>query len=104
MVRASRGSKSRFGKAATTFESSDVETWQETVGRSTFGRMFGPLFEAQMSKIARRCGAKHICKSKCKEKKTNGFGPLFQVPIGENGTPLWREAHFQVKMYKAGYA
>ncbi len=31
-------------------------------------------------KIVRRCGAKHILKSKC--------------------APLWRQAHFQVKMYK----
>ena len=25
--------------------------------------------------------------------KTHGFGPLFDVPIWKNGTPLWREAH-----------
>ena len=33
-------------------------------------------------------------------KKTNGFGALFDVPMSKNGTPLWREAHVQVKMCK----
>jgi len=27
-------------------------------------------------------------------------GPIFEVPFSENGTPPWREAHLQVKMYK----
>ena len=49
-------------------------------------------------KIARRCGAKHISKSKCT--KHQGFGPLLEVEMSKKCTPLWREAHFQVKMYK----
>ena len=28
------------------------------------------------------------------------FGPLLEVEMSKNCTPLWREAHFQVKMYK----
>ena len=32
--------------------------------------------------------------------KTDGLGPLFEVPMPKNCTPLWREAHFQVKMIK----
>ena len=48
--------------------------------------------------MARRCGAKHICKSKCT--KHHIPQPIFQVPVWKNGTPLWREVHFQVKMHK----
>ena len=33
-------------------------------------------------------------------KKTGGFGPLFEGQMSKNGTPLWREAHLSVKMYK----
>ena len=50
-------------------------------------------------KIARSCGAKHISKSKCT--KQTRFGPLLEVEMSKKCTPLWREAHFQVKMYKA---
>ena len=32
--------------------------------------------------------------------KTKGFGPLLEVAMLKKCTPLWREAHFQVKMYK----
>ena len=49
-------------------------------------------------KSARRCGAKHISKSKCT--KHTRFGPLLEVEMSKKCTPLWREAHFQVKMYK----
>ena len=48
--------------------------------------------------MARRCGAKHIFKSKCT--KHHRLGPIFDVLIRKNGTPLWREAHLQVKMHK----
>ena len=58
----------------------------------------GPLLEVPMSKSARRCGAKHISKSKC-TKHTN-VGPLLEVPMSKKCTPLWREAHFQVKSVK----
>ena len=50
-------------------------------------------------KIARRCGAKHIPESKCT--KHTILGPLLEVEMSKKCTPLWREAHFQVKMYKA---
>ena len=49
-------------------------------------------------KSARRCGAKHISKSTCT--KHQGFGPLLEVAMSKKCTPLWREAHFEVKMYK----
>ena len=49
-------------------------------------------------KIARRCGDKHILKSKCT--KHARFGALFEVQMWKNCTPLWRQAPFEVKMYK----
>ena len=50
-------------------------------------------------KSARRCGAKHISKSKCTKQHTM-FGPLFDVQMSRKCTSLWREAHFQAKIYK----
>jgi len=52
--------------------------------------------------MARRFGAKHICKSKCS--KHLRIGAIFEVAIRKNGTPLWREAHLQGKMYKTPHA
>ena len=60
--------------------------------------MLGPLLEVKMLKSARRCGAKHISKSKCT--KHTRSGPLLEVEMSKKCTPLWREAHFQVKMHK----
>ena len=34
-------------------------------------------------------------------KNTRGFGPVLDVEMSKKCTRLWREAHFQVKMYKA---
>ena len=59
--------------------------------RTTFGSW-------DVEKSARRCGAKHISKSKCT--KHTILGPLLEVAMSKKCTPLWREAHFQVKMYK----
>ena len=42
--------------------------------------------------------AKHISKSKCT--KHTMFGPLLKVEMSKKCTLLWREAHFEVKMYK----
>ena len=54
-------------------------------------------------KIARRCGAKHISKSKCKKKNTTHCRTTFESwdRWSKKCTPLWREAHFEVKMLKA---
>ena len=49
-------------------------------------------------KSAHRCGGKHIWTSKCE--KHSGFGALVKVEMLKKCTALWREAHFQVKMYK----
>ena len=57
------------------------------------------FWKLRRRKSARRCGAKHISKSKCTKHTT--FGPLLEVEMLKKCTPLWREAHFQVKMHKA---
>ena len=49
-------------------------------------------------KSARRCGAKHISKSKCT--KHLRVGPLLEVEMSKKCTLLWREAHFEVKSAK----
>ena len=82
-------------------------------------------------KSARRCGAKHISKSKCtkhtilgpllevendvvarstfrsqnvQSTSAPGTGPLLEVEMLKKCTPLWREAHFEVKMYKTHHS
>ena len=60
------------------------------------GRKVGSLKRRVRSQLA--TGAKHISKSKVL--KTGGLGPLLEVERSKKRTPLWREAHFQVKMYK----
>ena len=56
------------------------------------------FWKLRCQKSARRCGAKHISKSKCT--KHLSVGPLLEVEMSKKCTPLWREAHFEVKMYK----
>ena len=56
------------------------------------------FWKLRCRKSARRCGAKHISKSKCTKHLRSG--PLLEVAMSKKCTPLWREAHFQVKMYK----
>ena len=53
------------------------------------------FWKLRCRKSAPRCGAKHISKSKCT--KHTRFGPLLEVEMSKKCTPLWREAHFQVK-------
>ena len=49
-------------------------------------------------KVARRCGAKHISKSKCTKHLRSG--PLLEIEMLKKRTPLWREAHFEVKTHQ----
>ena len=56
------------------------------------------FWKLRCRKSARRCGAK--CISKSKVLKTGGLGPLLEVEMSKKCTPLWREAHFQVKSVK----
>ena len=56
------------------------------------------FWKLRCRKSARRCGAKHISKSKCT--KHTSSGPLLEVQMSKKCTPLWREAHFEVKILK----
>ena len=56
------------------------------------------FWKLRCRKSARRCGAKHIWKSKCT--KHLSVGRLLEVEMSKKCTPLWREAHFEVKMCK----
>ena len=89
----------------TTFGSWDVEKVHAVVARSTFRSQnvqntSAPdyFWKLRCRKSARCCGAKHISKSKCT--KHASFGPLLLVEMSKKCTPLWREAHFEVKMHK----
>ena len=53
-------------------------------------------------KIARPCGAKCIIKSRCTKHAI--LSPLLEVQMSKNCTPLWREVHYQVKMYKTRHS
>ena len=93
----------------TTFGSCDVEKLHAVVARSTFRSQnvqntpcSDHFWRFRCRKSARRCGAKHISKSKCT--KHQGFGSLLEIEMSKKCTPLWREAHFQVKMYKTHHA
>ena len=74
--------------ARSTFPSQNV---QNTPGSDHFWKF-------RCRKSARRCGAKHISKSKCT--KHHMFAPLLEVRMSKKCTPLWREGHFEVKMLK----
>ena len=68
----------------------DVEKVHALVVRSTFWSQntswSDHFWKLRCRKSARRCGAKHISKSKC--------------TMWKKCTPLWREAHVEVKMLK----
>ena len=89
----------------TTFGSCDVEKVHAVVARSTFRSqnvqntsVSDDFWKLRCRKSARSCGAKHISKSKCT--KHTMYGPLLGVQMSRKCTPLWREAHFEVKMLK----
>ena len=102
------GSKSRLAKAAGAepFGQTRDEKLHALVVRSTFPSHYvqntpcsDHFWKLRCRKSACRCGAKHISKLKCT--KHTMLGPLLEVAMSKKCTPLWREAHFQVKMYKA---
>ena len=99
----SGGSKSRLAKAAGAEPAGQMrhEKVHAVVARSTFPSQTGQntrgadhFCELRCRKSARRCGAKHISKSKCT--KHTIVGPLLEVAMSKK-----RGAVFQVKMYKA---
>ena len=107
MICGSGGSKSRLAKAAGAEPAGQMsdEKLHAVVARSTFPSQNAQntpvsdhFWKLRCQKSARRCGAKQISKSKCT--KHTIVGPLLEVQMSKKCTPLWREAHFQVKMYK----
>ena len=83
-----RNQKLHAAVAKSTFESQNVQNMTASEHFCLF----------RCRKIARRCGEKHIRKSKCTKHRM--FGPLFEVQMSKNCTPLWRKAHLKVKMHK----
>ena len=105
-------------------------TWKSRGGKSQGRERCGATWRDEIWKIARRCGAKqllsqnvkntscsehfwkwtcsnsacgcgtkHISKRKCE--KHRNFAALLHVKMSKKCTPLWREANFEVKMWKA---
>ena len=108
MIWGSGGSKSRLVKAAGAEPAGQMrdEKLHAVVARSTFPSekvqntwVLEHFWKLRCRKSARRCGAKQISKWKCT--KHTMVGPLLEVEMSKKCTPLWREARFQVKMYKA---
>ena len=106
MIWGSGGSKSRLAKAAGAEPAGQMrdEKLHAVVARSTFpsqnvqNTLSDHFWKLRCRKSARRCGAKHISKSKCT--KHTMVGPLLEVEMSKKFTPLWREAHFEVNMLK----
>ena len=108
MIWGSGGSKSRLAKAAGAEPAGQMrdEQLHAVVARSIFRsqhvqstRGSDHFWKLRCRKSARRCGAKHISKSKCT--KHTRSGPLLAVEMSKKCTLLWREARFEVKMLKA---
>ena len=95
--------KARQGR--TTFGSWDVEKVHGVVAQSTCPSQnlqstpgSDHFWKLRCRKSARRCGAKHISKSKCT--KHARVGPLLEVEMSKKCAALWHEALFQVKSVK----
>ena len=91
MICGSAGSKSNLVKAAGAEVAVELgnEKFHAAVARSTFQSQnvqrtacSDHFLKFRCRKIARRCGEKHICKSKCT--KHTRFGPLFEVAMSKN--------------------
>ena len=89
------GRKSNLGKAAGAEVAVERRNKKlhAAVARSTFSSqnvqntaLSDHFLKFRSGKIARRCSEKHIFKSKCT--KHSILGPLFEVQMWKNGTPL----------------
>ena len=107
MICGSGGSKSRLAKAAGAEPAGQMrdEKLHAVVARSTCRSQnvqntpwSDHFWKLRCRKSARRCGAKHISKSKCTKHLRSG--PLLDVAMSKKCTPLWREAHLEVKSVK----
>ena len=95
MICGSAGSKSNLGKAtgAEVAVERRNEKLHAAVARSTFSSQnvqntpgSDHFWKLRCGKIARRCSEKHILKSKCRKHLMGG--PLFEVEMSKNCTPL----------------
>ena len=66
--------------------------WRKTAHARTI------FWKLRCRKSARHCGAKHMSRSKCT--KHTRSGSLLKVEMPKKCTPLWHEAHLQVKKLK----
>ena len=107
MICGSGGSKSRLAKAAGAEPAGQMrdEQLHAVVARSTCRSKnvqstpgSEHFWTLQCRKSARRCGAKHMSKSK--STKHTSSGPLLEVEMLKKCTPLWRKAHFEVQICK----
>ena len=105
MICGSGGSNSRLAKAAGAEPAGQMRDenctplWREISKVKLENTSASDHFwKLRCQKSARRCGAKHISKSKCT--KHLSFGPLLEVAMSKKCTPLWREAHLEVKSVK----
>ena len=80
MIWGSGGSKSRLAKAA---------------GAEPAGQMSDEKLHAVVARSTFR--SENV-------QNTHPVGPLLEVAMSKKCTPLWREAHFEVKMYKAHHS
>ena len=108
MIWGSGGSKSRLPKAAGAEPAGQMrdEKLHAVVARSKFPSQnvqstpgSDHFWKFRCRKSACSCGAKHVSKSN--RTKHTRFGAFLEVAMSKKSMPLWREAHFQVKMHKA---
>ena len=107
MIRVSGHSKSRPVKAAGAEVAAQRrhQKLHAAVAKSKFGSQnvqnmtcSEHFCKFRCPKNARRCGEKHIRKSKCTKHVRSEA--LFALHPSQNCTPLWRKAHLEVKMLK----
>ena len=106
----SGGSKSRLAKAAGAEPSGQMrDELYAVAARSTFPSQnvqntscLDHFWKLRFRQSERRCGAKHVSKSK--RTKHNNVGALLEVEMSKKCAPLWREARVQVKMYKTHHS
>ena len=107
MICGSGGSKSRLAKAAGAEPAGQMrdEKLHAVVARSTFRSQNvqntpapDHFWKLRRRKSARCWGPKHTSKSKCT--KHLSVGPLLEVAMSKKCTPLWCEAHLEVKSVK----
>ena len=107
LIWGSGGSKSNLAKAVGAEPAGQIrdEKARAVVARSTFPSQNAQkptvsdhFWKLKCRKSARRCGAKHISKSKWQNHHM--FGPFFDAQMSKKCTLLWREAHFQVNRVK----